>query len=271
MGWRLKKEMYRPLNIGVMLHSPTRKLYGFLVELKREAIEAVGVLEGITRVFASNNIPILSLVTNIGKDMVEVMIYVDMTVSTLKPEHLKKELTKIEHVKNVIGIKPLKNGLLVDTIHFPLTLAEERAILLRRPLFEALIKGGYEMFHEPWAIWLYHVGFKMGYDACDSHVKLVGENIEDIVNIGTRMFAIVGFGILEVLEYDMIQHTARVRVRSSFECEMFKDAGKPMGHFIRGFIAGWFSRVSGRELSADEIRCIAMGDPYCEFIVLSRR
>jgi len=47
-------------------------------------------------------------------------------------------------------------------------------------------------------------------------------------------------------------------------CETFGlDTGEPTCNFTTGFLNGFFSTV--KNLHVKETKCIAMGDPYCEW------
>jgi predicted hydrocarbon binding protein len=46
---------------------------------------------------------------------------------------------------------------------------------------------------------------------------------------------------------------------------MFKGSSEPQSHYIRGVLDGFFSSLFKVEMEAKETKCIAKGDPYCEF------
>ena len=63
-----------------------------------------------------------------------------------------------------------------------------------------------------------------------------------------------------------------IRVYRCFECECApQKTNKPYSHLVRGMIAGVSTEILGMEMTAKEIKCIAMGDPYCEFEVYPRK
>ena len=39
----------------------------------------------------------------------------------------------------------------------------------------------------------------------------------------------------------------------------------PLSHFVRGHLSGFLSGLLNAKVRAVERRCIAAGDPYCEF------
>jgi len=82
----------------------------------------------------------------------------------------------------------------------------------------------------------------------------------------------VGFGVMKVLKISENPPYAHLRVHRCFECECCtKSSDVPYSHLVRGMIAGAFTSVSGVEMFAREIRCIAEGDPYCEFEITPKK
>lgn len=80
----------------------------------------------------------------------------------------------------------------------------------------------------------------------------------------------MGFERLEFLTIDEARKEATVRVYDSFVCQLFIGTREIRGNFVRGFVAGWLAGhwgISGEyEVLAREVKCIAKGDPYCEFV-----
>ena len=59
-----------------------------------------------------------------------------------------------------------------------------------------------------------------------------------------------------------------IRLYGNFECTPFKGKrDRPMSHLIRGGLAGVFREAYGREFMVREVKCIAKGDEYCEFVI----
>ena len=60
---------------------------------------------------------------------------------------------------------------------------------------------------------------------------------------------------------------ATIRIYDSFECELGLESGGPYSHLIRGMLAGVLTVIFNRRMRAEERKCIASGDPYCEFTI----
>ncbi|MGC9095533.1 MAG: V4R domain-containing protein, partial [Candidatus Bathyarchaeia archaeon] len=59
--------------------------------------------------------------------------------------------------------------------------------------------------------------------------------------------------------------TATVALQENFECDLARGQGKAYSQFYRGAIAGIFTQYFKTEMKAGEAKCIAKGDPYCQF------
>ncbi|RLF10226.1 MAG: hypothetical protein DRJ98_06565 [Thermoprotei archaeon] len=59
-----------------------------------------------------------------------------------------------------------------------------------------------------------------------------------------------------------------MRFYDLFECVPVKyQKEKPNSEFFRGILSGGLSVIFDKVLLAVETKCIAKGDPYCEFVV----
>lgn len=78
-----------------------------------------------------------------------------------------------------------------------------------------------------------------------------------------------GYGHAELLELDTSQPYARAKVTNSFNAMGYENSEKPVCHFLRGIFAGASSVVFEQEMHCSETKCIAKGDPHCEFEVIT--
>jgi len=74
--------------------------------------------------------------------------------------------------------------------------------------------------------------------------------------------------LLHFLEHCKVgQITAGDTIRIGQNCEsVFTRSKAPSCHFTTGFLNGFFSAVKNQHVR--ETRCIAMGDPYCEWEII---
>jgi len=260
----LNNEDSKALDIGRFIIDKYRKIYGFMILAKN----IPGSFYSILETFAKNKLNIVYVSTSkpTFEEHANLLLYVDFTGSKVKPENIVEELRNNSNALSVKNIEPVVEGIIVDTIHFPLTIGDRRAIVLRKPIFEALIKGFREKFGSAGEAFLYYIGYEIGKEALKSHYQMsVNKNSEELVRLSEALFKAVGWGRLRILEYSSSDCFAIAIVEKSFECELAGKTNKPYSQFIRGALAGWFSEMTGKKCSAEETKCIAKGDPYCEF------
>ena len=255
----------RPWSSGRGFKFDGRDVLGLLVRMREEALYGVGIMSRISKALSEMGIPILTAKVGFSDGSLDFFLVLDLTGNPVDEKALAERISGIPYVYEVVPIPPLKGGVIVDDYHFPPTLFGERMLMLRFPVLEAMIKGGYETFGRIYAVWLYHVGFRIGRDTFASQLLMFNTRSVELFDLSASFFKHDGFGIMEVRRVDLEGRKAVIRVYDSFECSMFKGLGKPMGHFVRGMLAGWASEFFGKELSAKETKCLANGDEYCEF------
>lgn len=57
-----------------------------------------------------------------------------------------------------------------------------------------------------------------------------------------------------------------MRLEDGFEGTGAKSP-KPSCHFTRGLVSGACQHLLGRPTACEETKCVALGDPYCQFEV----
>jgi|YelNatPaOPRAMG01_1025707.scaffolds.fasta_scaffold70995_3 predicted hydrocarbon binding protein len=188
-------------------------------------------------------------------------------------EELEKLLTEEiakEKIDVVRGIKIFEHleGYDADVYHFPLTMGDMRAVIFPMNVLESLIAGIRKTFDTPVVqTMLWYQGREIGknmLELCREKYGVTG--IRALEFLKTRAL-ILGWALIETSEFDEKMKKARIRVFENWECLMFKDSNVPQSHFLRGFLAGFFSSLFEVEVEVSEAACISKGDPYCEFVV----
>ncbi|MEM3465870.1 MAG: V4R domain-containing protein [Candidatus Jordarchaeales archaeon] len=194
--------------------------------------------------------------------------FLDFSNAIVTPKEALELVSKQEFVKKARIIYPSRTGVLSDDYFFPLVLGRERIVVFRRRTYESLFKGIRERFGTAGEVMLYYVGFNIGYQTYSDYADIVGsEKTEAIVELAKTFLRTMGWGIVDIVEMDLERGIAQVRVYESFECEIGRGSEAAYGHFSRGLVAGFFTRLFDREVKAVETMCIAKGDPFCEFTI----
>ncbi len=70
----------------------------------------------------------------------------------------------------------------------------------------------------------------------------------------------------KILKLDLKKPNITFRVWNLMDCSPFKEKMRETtSHYFRGMISGFVSKIAGKDLVFVETKCIAKGDPYCEF------
>jgi len=264
-----------PYEVGRYAVVPGTAPFVFHIRFQPEALTEVGILEKLINVLTEKGIPILLLkvsVATAGEAFTTILI-ADLKGKERMVEDIVQRMKRVPYVAEVLYALPIIDGVAVDPFSFPLLMIGKRAVILRQPVYGGMIKEGWTRFGTPYAILLYTVGYGAGLLAYKDHSKIIsGPNVQKLAE---ALFQAMGFGRLEIVKLDDERREAVFRVYDSFECELFLGAGEIRGNFIRGIIAGWLAGywgVTGEfEVVAREVKCIAKGDSYCEYVARVER
>jgi len=257
--------------IGRIVYLRGKRIYGFYVRLSPHVLETPGILIKLGSVFSNANLSIVHLEVSRPEENkpISTIFFVDFTGRESEASKILDVLKTFDFVEHVKILEPQHNGLTIDTVLFPLTLFGERIIMFRLPAIKALILGLKERMGEAYSSILYQIGMEIGERVFKSHMNLAGTSDVDVIaRICEALFQAVGYGILKFIYLNPELKESKVRVWNSFECELYEESKQPRGYLVSGMLAGWHTGLfKTKYLSVKEKKCIAMGDPYCEFIV----
>ena len=243
-----------------------RELYMFHIKLA----DIPGALLKVLTVFYSYGLNIVSVYTTESsygdRQEVEFNIVVDFTNKSVSPEQVSNSLSLQTVVKDVSFYGKQLPNLIVDEKHFPIVLMGERAILFRETTYKGLILGLRQQLGPAGEALLYHIGLNNGKGTWAALKKLTTGNVDLLPNYLRYWMLVVGASLVKEVSINLEKKRAVVRVENSYECLLGKGSGKPFSNLHRGIFAGIFSELLGSEKSV-ETKCIAAGDPYCEFVI----
>lgn len=253
-----------------MAFTDKQKIYGFAIESKVEK----GNLRKLTELADSLDTTIRYIqfsMDEAGKPTVNAIAFIDFANSKASPEEaLEILLNSYGFVKSAKIIKPCGNTVIFDNFFFPLTVVNERAVILRKPVYKALFTGVREKFGSAGEAMLYYQGFHVGSELYEHYAKIAkSSKVEDLIEVAKATNMTLGWGIVNNVSINVENGYAKLRIYQNFECELGGNEGKPYSQFYRGAIAGIFTRFFGKDVKVEETKCIAKGDPYCEFEVKS--
>ena len=271
------KTELRPYEIGRFIFLPNHKIHCLYIRIKPKYLHVPGVLKEILEILSKRNISIVhfKMPRPYENQPIEFLIFVDLTnINKDTINTIIKELKEMEYAEQVECIEPVIDGLSAYNKLFPLTMFNKRVVIFRKPVYEALLKKLPQKWGWGVRAFLYYLGKEVGtnvYKDLKNIIRQIHPTKEDkslLIKISEVLFTQVGFGMIEIINIDYKNHKATVRVYHSFECELFQKEDKPASHLIRGIIAGWLSAFFNKNVDCEETKCIAKGDPYCEFITV---
>lgn len=258
---------FNPLNLGRLFLNRSLRMYGVALETDVEK----GVVRRLAEI--ADNIGAVIRFIQVSLDeaapSAKAIAFLDFSDSDVPPEKALEIVKKLEFVKHTHIMYPSSSEVLFDNYFFPLTVGHSRAVVFDKTVYESLFKGIREEFGSAGEAILYYQGFNVGFNAISLLEKATGsenntELLIELVKIYTR---VLGWGIIENVKIDFKREQAKIRLNYCFECEIGKGYGKPYSQFYRGYIAGIFSKIFQKRTTVQETKCIAKGDPHCEFKV----
>ncbi len=186
---------------------------------------------------------------------------------SLSPKELEEKLRRVPAVRHV-RVQPDLEGRLIDDSH-PLRVSEAgRVLLFSQASFASALNRMRDAMGPGGSVLLYDFGQHMGEELVAEASRAFGVDfVRANLGYSLRFFSAMGWGQIELVEADVGQGHFRLLVRESFECFRAEGAKVPRAQLIRGMFAGTFAGLVGAPVSCTETKCIAQGDPYCEFEV----
>ncbi len=255
-----------PKELPVAIYEPNRSFAELSVEMDLKA----KTLEGLVNFLEDRNINIVTgvIVGNLreGKRILET--FIDYTDSGLSIDEITQQIMSLEGVFNVEYVSQLKEGLAVCKLHFPPKVLGEKAVIFRKTILESVIKRLGGLFKTGLDTMLYEAGLETGRVAAKTFKKAFGLEGKALIDFMLGLGLSLGWGKFELVELDEERHMLTLRARELFECEIFREVrGEgPTSYFVKGHILGAAREIFNDEkLTVAETKCIASGDPYCEF------
>jgi len=259
---------YYPLDLARVVYMPKRKLYLITVILPEEPRAIAAVVEKLNEA----NIEILTVYgyAFMRKKVGHLSLIVDLTESSFTIEKLIDGLEKMPEVLSVEYVEPEEPGLIIDKYHFPILYGAGRAVLFDIGTLSAM----FEEMRKQWGSAGEALIYYLGYAAGRNYAKHIMERYEEL---SMRQLSLIlrdigqayGWAILdtEIREEEIV-----VKAKELFECKPIEGMrSKPYSQFFRGYISGAASEILGKEMIAEEVKCISKGDEHCEFVIKEKK
>ena len=247
----------------VFIYKNREGLVGFDVVLANKP----GALESVAFVAKDYGLDIYYIeIESLTREEYDLFIIYDFSGSKCSPEEFISDLEKeVEYVKKAV-ISPDFKNIIFPSMFKPMEMGDHRAIIFP----EADMKGLITMIKEnlgvePGNALLYHIGYGIGQKTFEMHIKPLDIiSIEGLERVLVFLFRGSRWG--DIREYSVENDKIILKIVNLWECEIQRGAvDRPASHFVRGILAGLFGDFLGKKIDAKETKCIALGDPYCQF------
>ena len=247
----------------VYIYKDKESLVGFDIVLVNKA----GALESITSIAKDCRINIYYIeIQSLTRDRYDLFVICDFNGSKCSPEEFINELKKkVEYVKEIV-ISPEFKNIIFPSVYKPMKMGFSRAIAFP----EVSMKGLITMIKknlgvDPGNTLLYYVGYGIGQKAFEMYIKPLDiRGIEDLERFFVILFRGSRWG--DVSEFALEDDKIILKLVDLWEFEIQKGTvDKPASHLFRGILAGFFGELIGKKVDVKETKCIALGDPYCQF------
>lgn len=228
-----------------------------------------GKLKEALEVFARYGINILHISGHAMPewDRAPIFLFVDVTNKKHYLERIREELELI--TKGTVRYKLASiKGFMIDEFAFPLcTFPDLRSIVILENDFISMLKGIYERLGDVGKALFFNIACFGGAAMAEYLLKRLKLKGEELIREALKIYQASGWGKMELVSYKPEEPFIVLRLYDSIECKAFVGQKEPASHYIRGHLSGLLSRLMESNMLAIEVKCIAIGDPYCQFNV----
>jgi len=240
-----------------------------LYELYFTIFNKPGKLMEALKVFAKYNINLLSISAYALPEWVRapVFLFADFSNADGSIDDLMRELERITESK-VYAKKSSVGDFMSSELSFPLLVIPGiRSIIILELDLKEMLRGLYDNLGESAAVFLFYLAYPGGKFFAKYLSEKFGLKGRELLLEVLKIYQACGWARIELLKYEPENMRIILRLYDSVECKVFEKADKPMSQLIRGHISGFLTGLLKMNVRAIETKCIAKGDPYCEFYI----
>jgi len=249
---------------------PGKKLAELYVELPNMPIALAELFDTL----AKYNISVSSMSSHVMHNKLVNFIIIDLSYAKASIEELLDEL---RYGLRIIPMRvecyiPEIDGVITEKFGFPPIAGNyedgQELLVLRGSTFSSMLKTIKDLFGTGGDIIILQQAIQGGVDTAKNIEKMFSKSYvppDFPFKLHLDVLTAFGFGIFEIVDRD--RQRIVVRVEESVESRYLKrkyDTAKCV--FIKGYLKGAIEEHYGRRVFVEETRCIARGDPYCEFV-----
>lgn len=255
----------RPRSVIAFEYAPNRTLAHFVLRLQNQ----IGVLEALAGLTARNKVNILSGFHEARGSDSSWSFFADMTDAKLSADKLSEEFSQYPSVLEV-NFRVSSSGLIADTVHFPIRIGGRSIVSLSTDSMVSMFRHVKEILGAGAAadVIIHQMGISVGKAISGAFESRFGKGASrEVLEEYLHLVRATGWGCETLKELNVQSSTARIELAHNAECSSYEHASRPQSQYVRGIYGGFFSGLFGKSVNAEEVRCLAKGDPVCEFVL----
>jgi len=261
-GWCMVKEITLPVAMkGIGAHA-------FLLRISLWNVP--GTLAKVAKLLADFNINILSSIISapLSETEATMIAFVDFSRSTSTVDDVVEKLRELDVVREVEVVKPQIPGLLINKFMPILSVLGTRCIIIHVTGLSRILHYLYEKFGESAKVLMYYGGYGSIKDMVKGIRKMTGLGDLNLLNVCLQLFQSCGYGTFEITQFNIEPLHIVIRAYNLYECEPLKGKmSESNSQLFRGILAGLIEEIVNKKVIVIEDKCLAKGDPYCQFVI----
>jgi len=240
-----------------------------IVFIALKLVNIPGVLKRVSDILAGYNVNILSGVIYgpSGSKESTWIFSADFTEAKASPEEVLSRIGELDVVlSHEHGVKRM-GRVLFPPFFVELCVLDRGVIIQRRRWLREVNRVIVEELGSGAEALFFHIGFRVGYRIVDYWSRASGLKGKDLLILAFEV--VKGFNWIsnyEMEKLDLAKPDIVFRVWDLMDCTPFRGREKKTtSQYFRGIVSGFISRLVGKRIVLTETKCIAKGDPYCEF------
>lgn len=250
-----------PKEIVTMLYKPDHKLF----QISFKADLASAPLATLCEALAELDVRVLNASVSSRDGRMGLWdVFIDCSNYSLTAEGiwpLLKAKGNLEDIRMSAG-----EELVVEELFFPLTLSGlgSRVMLISQDSFQRMLSAMGQMLGSGESVIAYQEGETLGSIYAGGLRSLIKGDLRRFLVQLAKLYGATGVGRCKFVEINFDLMHFVVQFTDSIECQG-KRTTKPNSQWIRGHLTGGATVTLDTPMKCEETKCVAMGDPYCEF------
>jgi predicted hydrocarbon binding protein len=191
-------------------------------------------------------------------------VFLDSENYAITKEALKPRLDAMKVIRDL----RIAGGeeFVVDELYYPIVMSTTgaRVMLMTKESFQSMLSAMDQMFGTGASVIAFKEGAAQGSRYALGLRSIIRGDIRRFIGELAKLYAATGVGVAEFVVMNLDDLHFVVRIADSIECQG-KETEKHNSQWIRGHLSGAASSALDVQMECKETRCVAVGDPYCEF------